>query len=193
MDDGNRKEKRVILGRRLATCVLAALPLVAGTLSARLGMTEDDKEFSRKQAAEVEFSPPPLVFSIVWPVLFVLMGTSFAMITWNLSSSSPDLWRFLVAVTLLLINIGLNVAFPLLQFGSRDPLAGTIVTWATFFVAIFTLSIFFFYVASSDSVSNVIRNVASGIWIPYVLWLAFASVLSWTVYSRYMPRKGLRR
>lgn len=179
---------KVILARRVVTCLLAVLPLVAGTLSARLG-TKDGQQFSKAQSATVWFSPPSIVFSIVWPMLFVLMGTSFAMITWNLSRSSQDVWRFVVAVALLIVNIALNVTFPLVQFESRDLRAGLIVTWLNLFAATVTLSTFIVYVSSSkdgksDGRGGVLTNIAIGLWVPYVLWLMFAAVLSSCVYRK---------
>ncbi len=112
------------------------------------------------------FSPPPVVFSIVWPILFILMGISSYLIV---QSDAPGrTFAQLIYLFQLVINLTWSVVF----FNTRQyglAFAVIIVLW---------LLILFMIVKFYK-----INKTAGLLQIPYLLWVTFAAVLNFAIYQ----------
>jgi tryptophan-rich sensory protein len=110
------------------------------------------------------FSPPPIAFAIVWPFLYVFMGLAAYL------ALVGQKWYFWVFYVAQLIT---NLLFSPLTFGAHNLLAGAILTLLTFLLATIT----------TLQYSFALRKITSTVlMLPYLAWLAFATVLAWTVY-----------
>ncbi|MDP2950994.1 MAG: TspO/MBR family protein [bacterium] len=109
------------------------------------------------------FNPPSWIFGPVWTVLFFLMGIALFLV-WEKGFTSKK------AKTALLFFIGqllLNILWSILFFGLGKPLFAFIeifVLWG--FIALTILS----FVK--------ISKVAAWLLLPYLYWVAFASLLN---------------
>lgn len=110
------------------------------------------------------FSPPPWVFMVVWPILYILLGISLYLI---FISESEYKKKALRAFT---VQLALNFVWPLIFFNLMS-------FWLAFIVIILLwvsilVMIYFF---------NKVRPLAAKLQIPYVLWVTFAAVLNLAV------------
>lgn len=161
--------------------VVSVLPLVLGYLvsfAARGGGGGGDEwTDGLRQPA---FMPPGVVFSVVWPVLYLLLGVSTAVAAFG---APPE--KALLVYLALAVNMIFNLSFIVAQFGLRDLRLAEAATWGTFLTSAFLVLLY----AHVDGGSTT-TLAALGLVTPYVLWLAFASVLSSTV-RRMNPRKDV--
>ena len=149
--------------RRVLTYVLAiALPLAVGGLAALLtsgGMEE------YKQLNQPELAPPDWVFSVVWPLLYTLMGISSAMVYLSEDNCRSD------ALRVYLLQLFLNFGWTFLFFGLRLFLASFV--WLVVLEAVIVVMIAMFFA---------VRPLAAYLQIPYFFWVAFAGYLNLAVY-----------
>jgi tryptophan-rich sensory protein len=91
-----------------AYVVFIASALIAGGLAALLtrgGMAQ------YADIAKPALSPPSYVFSVVWTILYILMGIGAGLIY---NSRSPARWG---ALTIYIIQLAVNFLWPLIFFG----------------------------------------------------------------------------
>ena len=106
-------------------------------------------------------TPPPVVFSIVWPILFLLMGIGAALI---FKSKSPKRSN---ALFIYAVQLGMDFIWCVLFFGFGLYLASFIWLVLLWFAVLLMIISFF----------NI--NKAAGlIQIPYLIWLTFAAYLN---------------
>ena len=110
------------------------------------------------------FNPPNWLFGPVWTLLYILMGISLYII-WN--ANGPVL-----AIIFFIIQLILNFLWSLLFFSLRKPLVAFIDI--ILLLAMIILTAIEFYQISS---------IAAFLFIPYILWVSFASLLNFSVYS----------
>ena len=107
--------------------------------------------------AKAPLTPPGIVFAIVWPVLYILMGIS-AGIMWNKRS----IYTWLVLL-LYLLQLGLNLAWSFCFFTLQSPVSGLVVL-SLLIVAVVMYATMAYHMKKSAGIMNV----------PYILWLLFA-------------------
>lgn len=109
-------------------------------------------------------TPPGWVFATVWPILYVLMGLSVAMIL-NARGAAGRGRALALFFTQLVLNFSWSYVFFKLHQSSLSVwllaliLALTIVTSLAF---------------------DRIRRVAAWLLVPYMVWLGYATVLAWS-------------
>lgn len=108
------------------------------------------------------FNPPPWVFAPVWTILYVLIGVAGAR-TWMRAPASA-------AMQLWFIQLILNFLWSPAFFGLESPLLGLLVVLAM----LVTISGFIMTVRPID-------RLARMLFIPYVAWVAFASLLNLSI------------
>lgn len=109
-----------------------------------------------------ELQPPPLVFGIVWTVLYALIAASLA-IVWLKSAPTKTL--------LLYLGIGVLNALWTLAFFTRQNAAG----------AVFVLLIIIFMAVSLFLAVYDISKIAAYLLIPYMVWVTFALYLNYEI------------
>jgi benzodiazapine receptor len=114
------------------------------------------------------FSPPNWLFSPVWISLYTLMGISFFII-WNKTEKRSFRRK---GLAFFFIQLILNALWSAFFFGLRSPLAGLIEM--TFLWLTIALTIFYFVKLS---------QWAGVLLIPYLLWVSFAFILNFSLWT----------
>ena len=116
--------------------------------------------------AHSTLTPEGWVFSVVWSILYCLIGLAlfFIMIQSNNKNNRKDK---ISAYTLFGINIVLNALWSLVFFGAQSPTLALILLMGLIITAIFMARAFF-------------RLSKTAFWlvVPYILWLMFAFYLN---------------
>ncbi len=113
------------------------------------------------------FNPPSWVFGPVWTFLYLLMAISLYLIMQQAPAEAKR--RGLV---LFFMQLFLNILWPLLFFGLRNPSLGLIGIVLLLFLVVLTTMQF----------SRL--NISAGIlFYPYMAWVSFAAILNYFLYS----------
>lgn len=143
--------------------ILFTVPLVVllGFLSGQIaGSGEENRWFSA--LAKPDAQPPGWVFGVAWTILYIMMGTAFAMV---LHARGAPLRG--VAIVLFLIQYALNLFWSPLFFGMHQ------VT-AAFWLLLIILAV----AISTTFVFGRVRKAAAWLMVPYLTWLSFAGILN---------------
>ncbi len=108
-----------------------------------------------------DIAPPNWVFGPVWTLIFTLMGISLYLLWRN------DFKGAKLALLFFVIQIVLNIFWSVLFFGLHNPF------WS--FIEIIVLLIFIILTAIYFWKAH---TWAGALFIPYVLWVSFASILN---------------
>lgn len=119
--------------------------------------------------AKPSFNPPNYVFPIVWPILYILMGIAVGMV-WNHFLTKESLVK--KALILFGIQLALNALWSILFFGMQNPR-----------IAFFELILLLLFVLLTCRQFYKISPLASYLLIPYILWLSFAAVLNYSIWT----------
>ncbi|MBD8348730.1 TspO/MBR family protein [Dysgonomonas sp. HGC4] len=111
-----------------------------------------------------DLTPPNVVFPVAWSILYVLMGISIGLI---MNSNSRKKKYF---VKIFLLQLFLNFTWSISFFYLQSPIAGL--------VNIVLLEIVIIYYALSV---YPIRRLSTLLFVPYVLWVSFASYLNFYI------------
>lgn len=110
------------------------------------------------------FSPPGIVFPIVWTILYILMGVSYGLLKVN-SLCNPKI------CLIYYLQLFVNVFWPIWFFKFKFRLFS--FGWIIFLVFLVFKMIMLFYK----------KNVTSALLqIPYLIWILFATYLNLFVY-----------
>jgi tryptophan-rich sensory protein len=114
------------------------------------------------------FSPPSILFPIVWSILYVLMGVSAAII--YTSKNTTKLERE-DALYLYGISLVINFSWSIIFFRFR-----------AFLLAFFWLILLLFLVVKTITAYKRINKTAAYLQIPYALWVTFAGYLNFAIW-----------
>lgn len=114
------------------------------------------------------FNPPSWVFFPVWTTLYVMMGIAAGLV-WSRIDIQKDEVR--KALLFFFIQLALNAGWSLLFFGLRNPLLALIE------IVLLWLMIY-------ETFHKFIRldKIAGWLFIPYLLWVSFATVLNASIW-----------
>ena len=112
------------------------------------------------------FNPPNWVFAPVWTLLYLVMGIAAGLV-WN---QGPEDRNVKKALLLFLIQLLLNAIWSVLFFGMQNP------TLALGEIFLLFISIYLCIKEFSQ-----ISKPAAWLMIPYLLWVAFATVLNLSI------------
>ena len=108
------------------------------------------------------FTPPAIVFTVAWTILYILIFLSFVFYVKTGITKEK-----LVPIILYLIQLALNFAWPYVFFRVHNMELGLILI--ILMIILVTLTITLFYKTS---------KTASFLLVPYLLWLFFAAYLN---------------
>lgn len=114
------------------------------------------------------FAPPNWVFAPVWTSLYILMGISLFLV-WQKGWENKTIKT---AIYLFAGQLVLNALWSFVFFGLRSPLLGLmeiVILW----VAILATILSFMKVS----------RTAAYLLIPYILWVSFASIVNFSIWS----------
>ena len=157
-----KAKMKALIKKPLFICI--AIPLAVGALSSLL--THSSME-AFHQLRQPPLTPPDWAFPVVWALLYALMGiASYLVYT---ASATPQMrYSALIVYGVMLV---FNFIWPLLFFrlGMR-------------LVAFVWLLLLFGLIAFTASLFARVRKTAGILFIPYLLWTAFAGYLNFGVY-----------
>ena len=107
--------------------------------------------------------PSPGVFGVVWTLLYAMMGAAAAMI-----ASARGARGRRTALIVFTVQLVLNLLWSPTFFGLHQITAALVVIVALDIAVIATMALFWR-----------IRPLAAWLLLPYLLWIAFATVLTW--------------
>ena len=147
----------------LVLCI--AIPLIVGIIGSFFTMPEVGGWYAGLQ--KPSFNPPAWIFGPVWTLLYILMGISLWLVIRNGISSRP----VQQAVALFSVQLSLNLAWSVLFFGMH--------LIAVAFIEVLILLVF---IVATMFAFRKINPFAGWLFIPYLCWTAFASVLTGTLW-----------
>ncbi len=147
----------------LVLCI--AIPLIIGIIGSVFTMPEVGSWYAGLQ--KPSFNPPAWLFGPVWTLLCILMGVSLWLVIRDGMSSRP----VQQAVALFAVQLGLNLAWSIIFFGMH-----------LIAVAFIEILILFVFIVATTLAFRRINPTAGWLFIPYLCWTAFASVLTGTLW-----------
>lgn len=111
-------------------------------------------------------NPPAWVFGPAWTILFALMGTS-AFLIYEKGLKNKKVRE---ALNVFIIQFAFNIAWSFIFFGARQPLLALIDIIILWFLILVTIIKFY-----------KISKTAGIILLPYLFWVAFATILNYSV------------
>ena len=111
------------------------------------------------------FAPKPIVFAIVWPILYILIAISIYKVYEKVKLTNKSY------LYTLLINYIFNQSFTFMFFYLKSPFLGLLATLGTLISSLFLFN-----------ETREIDKQASYFLIPYILWNAFATILSFAIF-----------
>lgn len=138
--------------------------LLLGSLSGALSGSGADNQWY--QALEKSpLNPPGWVFGVVWPILYVLLGLSLAMLLH--AKGAKQRGR---ALALFVLQLLLNFAWSPIFFAYHEVGA-----------AFWTIVAMLLLAAAAAILFWRIRRSAALLMVPYIAWLGFAALLTWQI------------
>ncbi len=146
---------------KIKPLIIALLvPVSVGLVSAFITSAKMD---AFEAVNKPSFSPPSILFPIVWTVLYILMGVSSYLVLTS-PSSQKKIDKALLAYGISLV---LNFFWSIIFFNLEAFSFAFLWLCILLAVVIYTLVLYF-----------KINRIAAYLQIPYVLWLIFAGVLN---------------
>lgn len=118
--------------------------------------------------AKPPFNPPSWVFGPVWTLLYAMMAVAI----WRIARLPPVAAGRRTALWLFLAQLALNGLWSPAFFGLQSPLLGLAVIVPLLAVLAWTVAVFF----RLDTLAGLLL-------VPYLLWVAFATVLNAAIVS----------
>lgn len=160
MNDYSRVNKEGFLDKaiRLVACVAGVM--IAGWLVGSFG----GATMGYTGLIRPAFTPPDIVFSIVWPILYALMGVSLYL---TISEKGENNGVRVASFVLFALQLSLNLLWVPIFFRLRE-----------YFVAFIILALTLALVSALITVNFKINRWSAILLIPYLAWLIFAVYLN---------------
>lgn len=142
----------------LVLCI--SIPLLVGALSAFI--TQNSMDIF-KLLNKPPLTPPGIFFPIVWIILYILMGISSYLVL----VSREDANDISIAITAYLLQLLVNILWPIFFFRFNLYLFSFLVIIILWFFILRTIRLFY----------NIFKTSAY-LLIPYLLWVTFAAYLN---------------
>ena len=152
--------------KNFKTYLIAILiPLAVGGLAALL---TSGNMMLYSEIVKPPLAPPPILFPIVWTILYILMGIGSARVYLK-KEAMPE--KATNALKTYILQLGFNFFWSLIFFNLRAFLFAFI--WLIALWGLIIIMLFQFY--KIDKIAAIIN-------IPYFLWVTFAAYLNLAIY-----------
>lgn len=153
--------------KKFLICIF--IPLLIGFLSSLISILISGNSFGVEylQLTKPTFAPPSIVFPIIWPILYILMGISFYIVI----SSDKSEQKKKDALFLYYIQLGLNFLWSIFFFGLNLR-----------FVALIDIILLIIILIAMIYKFYMIDKKAGLLNIPYLIWLIYAMILNYFVF-----------
>lgn len=161
MKKGNKEKKKVDIGALIISLIIS----VGGGFIAGIFNKNSILMYSNLQ--KPVFSPPAIVFPIVWTILYILMGIAAYRVYMVIKETNTSK----IPLVFYGIQLILNFLWPFLFFNFR-----------LYGLAFVELVVLFIFIILTTIAFFKIDKVAGMLMIPYAAWVAFAGVLNFFVW-----------
>jgi len=134
--------------------IIEAIGFLSSTLSGNISA-------EYRMLIKPPFSPPGIVFSIVWPILYILLGAAASLIY----RGKPE--RNMRAFVWFMIQLVLNFSWSIIFFRFHAYWAALIILILMDIITAYMFSLF-----------KKVNKCASLLLIPYFIWILFATYLN---------------
>ncbi len=141
-----------------------AIPLGVGIVSGFL--TRSGVEEFNATAIKPFFMPPGWVFPVAWTILYILMGISAYLI-----DIAPDAKNKKFAQTIYYVQLFFNFCWSFIFFA-----------FGYYLFAFIWIIILWVLIIATIIEYNKIEPKAAYLFIPYLIWVTFASLLNFSIY-----------
>jgi translocator protein len=162
-----RNDSRSGLIHEARHVAVAVIPVVAASVIGQIA-TYPNLTTWYARLVKPSFNPPNWVFAPVWTTLYVLM----AFAVWRVLRLRRRTAMHRVGLTLFFVQLALNAAWSWLFFAAHSPTLGLINIVPQLAVIIATVVVFLR-----------LDFVAALALMPLMVWVAFASVLNFSIWS----------
>ncbi|WP_113654818.1 TspO/MBR family protein [Pedobacter namyangjuensis] len=145
--------------------ICIAIPICVGFVGSLLTMESVKTWYTTIN--KPSFNPPNGIFGPVWTSLFILMGIA-SYLVWKQRKTSS---RYYTAAMLYLIQLVFNLGWSFLFFYQQQ--IGLALVEIIILLALIIATAVNFYK---------INKVAGWLFVPYILWVSFASYLTYSIY-----------
>ncbi len=114
------------------------------------------------------FNPPSWIFAPVWTALYIMMGVAAGLV-WNKIDENKAVVQ--KALLFFAIQLGLNILWSFLFFGMGNPL-----------LAFIEIIVLWLMIYETYAKFVKIDKIAGYLFIPYLLWVSFATVLNGSIW-----------
>lgn len=114
------------------------------------------------------FNPPNEIFFPVWTTLYIFMGIAAGLV-WNKIEIKQE--EVKKALFFFVIQLILNAAWSFLFFGLKNPM-----------LALIEIALLWLMIYETFIKFNKIDKIAGYLFIPYLLWISFASILNASIW-----------
>ena len=121
-----------------------------------------------KSLSKPSFNPPNWIFGPVWTILYILMGIALYLV-----------WGSSIAIIFFVIQLILNFLWSIIFFSLKNPLIAFIDIILMLVMILCTMITFY-----------PVSKLAVILFIPYLLWVSFASILNFNIY--WLNRKNFK-
>lgn len=151
----------------LRLIISIAIPLAAGSIAGIV--TSRNVTTWYPQLNKPSFNPPNWLFGPVWTILYIMMGISLYLL-WSksINRSQPAKQKALI---LFFIQLALNFIWSFLFF-----------QWHMVGLALVDICLLWLLIVACLVVFPKISKPAAWLFIPYLLWVSFATVLNAAIY-----------
>lgn len=146
--------------------LLVPAVLLAGFFSGELSGTGPGNPWF-DSLAKPGIYPPPVTFGIVWSILYIMMGLAVALVCSAWGARGRGL-----AIIVFAIQLALNLAWSPIFFGAHQIFASLVVILLLDVAVAVTVVLFW-----------LIRKPAGWLLVPYLIWVLFATVLTWQIHQ----------
>jgi tryptophan-rich sensory protein len=153
------------LNRVWKVIICVALCLAAGGIGAFF--TETGQWY--QELEKPVFNPPSWVFGPVWTTLYILIGIAAGLVWSEKFSKNEHRKR---AMRWFWIQLVINTLWSFSFFGLKNPLVGLINIILLLVAILITTRLFFS-----------INKLSGWLMIPYILWVSYATVLNFSIWS----------
>lgn len=140
------------------------LPLVVGGVS---GALTADHVAVYETLIKPSLAPAPLVFPIVWTILYILMGIS----SYKIYTAEAEQGVKKRALILYALQLAVNFIWPIVFFNQQN--YGAALILLLFLIVLVVETILAFYP---------IDKAAAWLLVPYLVWLCFAAYLNLSIW-----------
>ena len=141
-----------------------SIPLIIGFAGSFFTASSVDSWFTTIN--KPSFNPPGWIFAPVWTTLYILIGLSFYLVWRNNFGEARK-----KVISIYFMQLLFNLLWSVLFFGLKSPLLG--------FIDIILLLIF---IIANTIIFFKISKIAGYLFVPYLLWVSFASILNFSIY-----------